>query len=307
MVVMTGTVARGARRGIGALPYSGPLYVRRTSPKCGRRTLKSVLFFGAKVNADGQRHADVYVPPARDEIDLRYPDGSSTGFVLAASQLVYRDGRGQDGCVRLDFHERLSSDAGDLGFARGGNGFFDAQNVKYGHVAIADLAADPGRPQPSGGGRGAAAKVDEDAGAYAVAVQSIPADLHYKRPQDTRTGSNAGAKWLHYGDPGADQGDRHDVHYSYLLWSFLDARGGGMVRALLGNGRVVWLCAVNPLELPAYDADGGVNGAVTGRYVATEVAGEWLYGWMAWSHRSGDGEAVLHAEPIPRTARARVR
>jgi hypothetical protein len=264
-----------------------------------------VRLFGPKVNADGQRHADVYVPSARDRIALRFPDGSPTGFMLDVSQLVYRDGRGKDGRVRLDFHERLSSDAGDLVFARGGNGFFDAQNVKYGHVAVADLAADPGRPYPSGGGRGAAAKLDEDGGAYAVVVQSISPRLHYKRPQDTRMGSNAGAKWLHYGDPGADQGDRHDVHYSYLLWSFLNARGGGMVRALLGNGRIVWPCAVDPLELPAYDADGGVNGAVTGRYVATKVAGEWLYGWMAWSHRSDDGVPVLHAEPIPRTARAR--
>jgi hypothetical protein len=263
-----------------------------------------VRLFGPRVNADGQRHADVYVPPAHDEIDLRYPDGSPTGFALEASQLVYRDRRGQDGCVRLDFHERLSSGAGDLAFARGGNGFVDAQNVKYGHVAVADLAADPGRPQPSGGGRGAAAKIDEAAGAHAVAVKSIPPELHYKRPEDTRMGTNAGAKWLHYGDPGADQGDRHDVHYSYLLWSFLDARGGGMVRALLAEGRIVWRCAVDPLELPAYDAAGGVNGAVTGRYVATEVAGEWLYGWMAWSHRSGDGEPVAHAERAPRTARA---
>ena len=177
--------------------------------------------------------------------------------------------------------------------------------MKYGHVAVADLAADPGRAQPSGGGRGAAAKVDEGAGAHAVVVQSIPLALHYKRPQDTRMGTNAGAKWMHYGDPGADQGDRHDVHYSYLLWSFLDARGGGMVRALLAEGQVVWPCAVDPLELPAYDNEGGVNGAVTGRYVATEVAGGWLYGWMAWSHRSGDADPVAHAEPAASSARAR--
>ena len=251
--------------------------------------------FAPNRNADGQRHADVYVAPAQDEIDLRYPDGSPTGFGLSASQLVYRDGRGQDGCVRLDFHERLGSEAGDLAFARGGNGFVDAQNVKYGHVAIADLADDPGSPYPSGGGRGEAAKVDEGEDAYAVVVRSIPPDLHYKRPQDTRMGTNAGAKWLHYGDPGADQGDRHDIHYAYLLWSFLDARGGGMVRALLRDGQVVWPCAVDPRELPAYDAEGNVNGAVTGRYVAIEAAGGWLYGWMAWSHRWGDGEPVAHA------------
>jgi hypothetical protein len=253
--------------------------------------------FGPRLNADGQRHADVYVLPAREEIDLRFPDGTPTGFALQASQLAYRDRRGQDGCVRLDFHERLATDTGDLAFARGGNGFVDAQNAKYGHVAIADLAADPGSPSPSGGGRGGAADVDQREGPYAVRVHSIPPDLHYKRPQDTRSGNNAGAKWLHYGDPAADQGDRHDVHYSYLLWSFLDARGGGMVRALLAEGQVVWPCTVDPVELPAWDRAGARNGSVTGRYVATEVTGAWLYGWMAWSHRSDGGEPVAHAEP----------
>ena len=53
--------------------------------------------FGPRVNADGQRHADVYVPPARDEIDLRFADGTPTGFTLSVDRLAYRDGRGQDG------------------------------------------------------------------------------------------------------------------------------------------------------------------------------------------------------------------
>jgi hypothetical protein len=256
-----------------------------------------VSLFGPRVNADGQRHADVYVPPTADPVALRYPDGEPTGFALAASQLAYRDGRGEDGSLRLDYHERLSSPAGELVFARGGNGFVDAQNVKYGHVAVADLAADPGAPVPSGGGRGQAVKPDGSLGAHVVRVRSIPAHLHYKRPQDTRSGTNAGARWLHYGDPGADQGDRHDVHYSYLVWSFLDARGGGMVRALLREGQIVWPCAVAPIELAAYDAIGAVNGAVTGRYVAAEVADTSLYGWMAWSHRAAGAEPVAHAEP----------
>jgi hypothetical protein len=256
-----------------------------------------VPLFGPRVNADGQRHADVYVAPASAEVALRYPDGEPTGFALDAGQLAYRDGRGQDGCVRLDYHERVASPAGDLAFHRGGNGFVDAQNVKYGHVAVADLAADPGRPVPSGGGRGGAVKPAGD-GEWVVRVRSIPPDLHYKRPQDTRMGTNAGAKWLHYGDPAADQGDRHDIHYSYLLWSFLDARGGGMVRALLREGQVVRPCDVRPLELPTYDGNGDVNGSVTGRYVAVVVAEDVeLYGWMVWSHRSGDATPVAHAEP----------
>lgn len=253
--------------------------------------------FGPRVNADGQRHADVYVPPAVAEVALRYPDGEPTGFALDAGLLAYRDGRGEDGAVRLDFHERIDSPAGALVFARGGNGFVDAQNVKYGHVALSDLAGDPGSPIPSGGGRGTQAKVSDGEPAYAVRVRSIPADLHYKRPQDTRMGSNAGAKWLHYGDPAADQGDRHDVHYSYLLWSFLDARGGGMARALLNEGQAVFPCDVAPRELPAYDRDGAVNGSVTGRYVATEAGETWLYGWMAWTHTAADGVPVAHAEP----------
>src|SRR6185436_1476424 len=125
---------------------------------------------GPRVNADGQRHADVYVPPARAEIDLRFADGTPTGFTLSADRLAYRDGRRQYGCVRLDFHERVGSDAGDWAFALGVNGFVDAQNVKYGHVAVADLAADPGRPSSSGGGRGEAAQLEESDGSYAVVV-----------------------------------------------------------------------------------------------------------------------------------------
>jgi hypothetical protein len=108
-----------------------------------------VSLFGPRVNADGQRHADVYVAPKWSEVPLRYPSGGPTGFVLDAGQLVYRDGRGVDGSVRLDFHERVASLVGDLVFHRGGNGFVDAQNVKYGHLAVSDLASDPGQPVPA--------------------------------------------------------------------------------------------------------------------------------------------------------------
>jgi len=251
---------------------------------------------GQDVNADGQHHADVYVPLAGPDVELRYPDGEPTGFVLDLAQLVYGDGRGVDGSVRLDFHERVASPVGDLAFHRGGLGFVDAQNVKYGHVAIGDLAADPGKPVPSGGGRGDPAPPDD--GHWLVRVRSIPAELHYKRPQDTKSGSNAGAKWLQYGDPGADQGDRHDIHYSYLIWSFLNAHGGGMVRALLRDGQVVQPCDVPGLELPAFDREGNVNGMVTGRYVgATAADGAELFGWMVWTHQVGDADPVAHAEP----------
>jgi hypothetical protein len=125
--------------------------------------------------------------------------------------------------VRSRVNADGASLVGDLVFHRGGNGFVDAQNVKYGHLAVSDLASDPGQPVPS---------------------------------------------------------------------------GGGMVRALLREGQVVRPCDVRPLELPAYDREGAVNGSVTGRYVAAEVAaGVELFGWMVWSHRSGDAAPVAHAEP----------
>jgi hypothetical protein len=36
--------------------------------------------------------------------------------------------------------------------------------------------------------------------------------MHYKRPQDVPGGSNNGTSFMHYGDPGADQGKRRDIH-----------------------------------------------------------------------------------------------
>ena len=184
-------------------------------------------------NTDGQRHADRCVRPRPGEVPLRYADYAPTGFHIS-SDLVLRDSSCQPGCVRLDHHELLSTPQGELCFHRGGHGYEDAANVKYGHVAVDDLIDDPGPPTPSGGHRGAPASVTSER--LVVRVRSIPPSMHYKRPSDTRAGSNRGARFLHYGDPAADQGDREDVHYTYLVWSFLNTRGGGMVRSLLRDG-----------------------------------------------------------------------
>jgi hypothetical protein len=67
---------------------------------------------------------------------------------------------------------------------------------------------------------------------------------------------------VHYGDPAPTQGDRHDIHYSYLLWSFLNARGGGHVRALLREGQVVQPCDVDPILMDAFNSAGNVDGTV---------------------------------------------
>jgi hypothetical protein len=241
-------------------------------------------------DADGQRHADACVPPLSPAAQLRYLDGTPTGFAIP-DPLSFTDGSCPSGDLRIDLHEIVDSPLGPLVFARGGNGYTDDQNAKYGQVRLADLAADPGAPTPSGDGRGEACQALTGA-TYEEQVASIPAEMHYKPP--AAGGSNSGSSFLHYGDPGADQGDRHDIHYSYLLWSFLDAHGGGHVRALLAPGQLVQPCDVDPILMDSWDGAGNVNGTVLARYVRTEEGGTPLYGWMVWEHRSGDDPVVAH-------------
>jgi len=242
----------------------------------------------------GQAHADRCVRPAATSIPLRYLDGTPTGFTVGATA-AYTDGSCPNGTVRLDLHELVDSPVGPLVFERGGNGMVDAQNAKYGQVAVSDLADPVGTPAPSGGGRGDPCPLVAGS-RYAATIASIPAAMHYKRPQDVPSGNNSGASFLHYGDPGADQGDRHDIHYSYLLWSFLDVRGGGHVRALLRGGQVVEPCDVDPILMDAFDSAGNVDGSVLARYVRTQAGGTPLYGWMVWEHDADDGlGTIAHA------------
>jgi hypothetical protein len=67
------------------------------------------------------------------------------------------------------------------------------------------------RPVPSGGGRGAPCKTLF--GTYHASVQPIPQDMKYKSPAQAG-GNNAGASYLHYGDPAAQQGDQDPQKYS---------------------------------------------------------------------------------------------
>jgi hypothetical protein len=251
-------------------------------------------------NADGQAHADACATPAASPTALRFSDADPTGFELTTDQLAFdEDGRCPAGTARLDLHELIPSAAGPLAFHRGGNGYLDEQNVKYGHLPASAFAQALPPPRPSRGGRGAPCAVATGP-AYEVAVESIPAEMHYKRPQDLPSGTNRGSSYEHYGDPGADQGTRTDVHYSYVVWSFLDARGGGMVRALLEPGQVVRPCDVEPIELDSWDRQGIVNGHVTARYVRTLAGSCPIYGWMVWSHTFlGDATGpVAHASAL---------
>jgi hypothetical protein len=249
-------------------------------------------------NAPGQRHANVCVRLAVVPAALRFGDGVATGFSIDDQRTFDEDGRCPNGTVRLDLHELIPAEGMSLAFHRGGNGYVGGQNVKYGHLPTGDVADILPPPVPSSGGRGAPCGQLEDT-AYEAEVRSIPEAMHYKRPEDLPSGSNRGTSWEHYGDPGADQGSRKDIHYSYLLWSFPNVRGGGMVRTLLVPDHPVRACDVEPVTMHAWDRAGAVNGRVTARYVRVLAGTCPLYGWMVWSHDYfGDpAPPVAHALP----------
>jgi hypothetical protein len=158
-------------------------------------------------------------------------------------------------------------------------------------------------PVPSGGNRGARCPTLLPT-AYKVSVQPIPYKMKYKSPQMVSDGNNAGASYLHYGDPAAQQGDQNpqkylapswdptqQIHYSTLTWSWINVGGGGMNRILLAPGQDIRLCDVDPIDYPSWapssDApDGQVNGSVEARYIETQVGdGTPVYGWMVWTHQ----------------------
>ena len=253
-----------------------------------------------RYNAPGQRHVNVCVRLSSPTAPLRYGDASPTGFGLD-NQRTFDDNRCPPGTVRLDLHERIPSPAGPLVFHRGGNGYNDDQNVKYGELATPSIADVLPAPVPSRGGRGASCDLLDVA--YRVDVKSIPSAMHYKRPQDLASGSNNGASFMHYGDPASDQGSRHDIHYSYLLWSFVNVRGGGIVRTLLKDDQLIRPCDVAPITMSSWDRAGAVNGQVTARYVRILAGSCPVYGWMVWEHDSlSDGSpAVQHWAAGPAT------
>jgi hypothetical protein len=268
-----------------------PAFVALALPSTAAATAPAERF-----NAPGQGHANVCARLAVVPAALRFPDGRANGFSLE-DDFPFEDDHCPFGTVRLDLHELIPSSRGPLAFHRGGLGYDDRANVKYGAVSAYDFADPLPEPIPSSGGRGAACELAQEP-AYRVTVRSIPTIMKYKRPEETATGSNSGASLMHYGNPARDQGDRQDVDYSYLVWSFVNVRGGGMVRALLAPGQVVRACDVEPVTMDSYDKDGDVNGTVTARYVRMVAGTCPIYGWMAWSHEwfpAGLGPATHYA------------
>lgn len=244
----------------------------------------------SRYNKDGERHNDVCATPRYSDLDptlglyLRYLDGSWTGFSLLNPAFASPPAC-SSGQIRLDLHEVVPSPNGDLVFHRGGTGYVDAQNVKYGQVKVSDLYGPLPAPVPAGGGRGAPC-ASLLATHYKVSVQPVPEQMKYKTP-DEAGGNNTGASYLHYGDPASQQGDRHDIHYSTITWSWINVSGGGHNRALLAPDQDLRLCDVKPIKHDSWDTSGNVNGWVIARYVQTSVPGGTmpLYGWMIWQHR----------------------
>ena len=262
----------------------------------------------SKYDAGGQTHDDVCANPKISGLALRYLGGGATGFQLSNALTFTTSGGCHTGQVRLDLHEVVDSSAGPLVFHRGGSGYDDAENVRYGQVLVSELNGPLPSPIPSGGGRGAPCKTLLRQ-AYQASVQPIPSDMKYKSPA-AAGGNNAGASYLHYGDPAAQQGDQNpqkysadptqQIHYSTLTWSWIDVSGGGHNRILLAPGQNIRLCDVEPIRRDSWAPssvapDGQLNGWVIARYIQTRVGkGPALYGWMVWQHHyDGDSSGVV--------------
>lgn len=262
-----------------------PLALAARKPKGGGTTEPA-----SKYDAPGQLHNNVCATPRYADLDpnlgiyLRYLDSSWTGFSLLNPAFTDPPACAS-GQIRLDLHEVVPSPGGDLVFHRGGSGYVDSQNVKYGQVKVADLNGPLPNPVPSGDGRGAPCTTLLST-AYKASIQPIPDPMKYKTPEEAG-GNNSGASYLHYGDPASQQGDRHDIHYSTITWSWIDVSGGGHNRVLLAPGQDVRPCDVTPIKRDSWDTSGNVNGWVIARYVQTSVPGgtKPLYGWMVWQHR----------------------
>jgi hypothetical protein len=291
------------------------LLVAVPSLAVAKRPVVSTTEPASKYDAGGQTHDDVCANPRLSPLGLRYLSGGPTGFQLSNALTFTTSGGCQTGQIRLDLHEVVDSGAGPLVFHRGGSGYVDAENVRYGQVLVSELNGRLPRPVSSGGGRGAPCKTLSPQ-AYQASVQPIPQDMKYKSPA-AAGGNNAGASYLHYGDPATQQGDQNpqkystdptqQIHYSTLTWSWIDVSGGGHNRILLAPGQDIRLCDVAPIRRDSWAPsslapDGQLNGWVIARYVQTRVGnGPALYGWMVWQHHyDGDGSDVVvdHFRPV---------
>lgn len=248
-----------------------------------------------KYNRGGQGHADVCVKLKHGEAELRYADFSPTGYKLRNEQLdLTSSGRCPDGYVQLDAREMLKTPKGRLVFHRGGYGYYNGTNVKYGHLWIADLDRHV-EVEKTPVGNGKACKRTRR---YRARVAPLPAEMHFCKTKGKCSTPELTNGYSSYGDP-AQQGSLADpnIHYTYLVWSWVNVAGGGVVRTLIEDGDRFDRCGSVPsIRLATVTDHGKKNGWVRAVYGGTKQAGKWIYGWTVHSHRFEKEKVVYHLE-----------
>lgn len=295
----------------------------RTAADAAAAPLSPTGGYRGRFNNDHQSHADFCVRLRAPSVALRYADGAPTGFALTDSILRPAHGNGvscpERGMARLDAREIVvTADGRPMLFHRGGWGFVGndpASAVHYGHVLASELdsvglrlvrgdssrrwvpaptAPWPGRGQHAGNGTACDARATAP---YHVAVHSIPGDMKYLNSART-----SAIPYAIYGSPAEDLGPTADrargVKYTMLTWSWINVRGGGVARALIADGALVYPCTdVPPIRLASVSdpRTKTITGWVEAIYGAIRAGdGRWLYGWIVSAHRHGTEPVVAH-------------
>jgi hypothetical protein len=285
--------------------------------------------YRGRFNNHDQSHADLCVRLKNEPAQLRYTDGSPSGYALTTAMLVPQPGNGvwctQPGLARLDAREIVRDSAGrPMLFHRGGWGFVgnDPESaVHFGHVLVADLDTvglryhkqPPGSAVPfverwtsaplepwidQGQRDGNGSACERRAGTpMRVVVRSLPRDMRYLNSARTNA-----IPYAIYGNPPGDLGPpghrARGVRYTMLTWSWINVRGGGVARALVADGAPFWRCHdVPPIRLAsvADHRSRTPTGWVEAVYGAvTDGRGAWLHGWIVSAHRHGDGPVESH-------------
>lgn len=259
--------------------------------------------YEGKFNRPNQGHASKCVKLKNGQAQLRFPDFSPTGYGLTKAMLDAKpDGDCPDGYATIDAREILETDQGRLFFFRGGYGYENAGNVKYGHLWIADLDRHIDTVESVGNGAPCgAAQGGPNEGHYRIQVATIPGEMHYCKSNGDCNSAPETISYEGYGDPAFDQGKNPDpsIHYTYLVWSWINVPGGGVVRALLKNDDVFHRCDVPAIKLASVDDDGKKNGWVKAIYGKTAQGDQWIYGWTVHSHQRGNQPVIFHVKKAP--------
>lgn len=254
----------------------------------------SVNFAGAS-----KRVACVY---PTGELALRDATGAPLG--IKAHPLKYARGACAPGTVRVATLERLTGADPTtplyylFGAGRGAVG--GRRYGESGHVTRADLATEPeilGRvgcavpPACNGAGAPGVTLTDGSEMSYVAQPRPIPRAMMHADSSGERVWNT----WETYGTPAAPYAPNH----TSLSWSWLNRRGGGIVRALMARGTVFVPADVEPIRLFAYsgrhgDRIGAINGEVIAIYGRFWNGGGSIYGWTVFAHRYQDSGWTVH-------------